>query len=67
MVFTLNQMMLPNDYDEIRKKVEALVATGELDLDEVKPEFVHGMLLLDMLSRTTLVTIFCMVLWNVWT
>jgi hypothetical protein len=67
MIYLLNWTMSPNEYDETRQRVEDLVTAGEIDLEEVRPEFVHEMLLLDMLLRTLLVTIFCMVLWNILT
>jgi hypothetical protein len=57
----------PNEYDETRQKVEDLVAAGEVDLEEVRPEFVRGILLLDMLLRTTLVSIFALAMWNILT
>jgi hypothetical protein len=67
MVFKINQTKSLTEYDETRRMVEDLVAAGEVDLEEVRPEFVRGMLMLDMLLRTTLVTIFCLVLWNILT
>lgn len=67
MVYMINQSMPPNGYDETKQRVEDLGTAGEIDLDEVRPEFIHDMLLLDMLLKTTLVTIFCVILWNIFT
>ena len=64
MIHKLNQMKTPTEFDETREKVEALVAAGEVDLEEVKPEFVEGMLVLDLILRTVLVSAFCTVLWG---
>ena len=64
MIYKLNQMKTPTEFDETREKVEALVAAGEVDLEEVKPEFVEGMLVLDLILRTVLVSAFCTVLWG---
>ena len=64
MIYLLNRTMLPTEYDETQKKVEALVATGEVDLEEVKPEFVRGMMLLDLILRTGMVSGLCVVLWD---
>ena len=65
MVHMINKSMSPSEYDKTKQIAERMVASGEIDLDEVGPEFVRGMLLLDMLLRTTLVSVFCMVLWNI--
>ncbi|MGO9379245.1 MAG: hypothetical protein ACLPN1_16635 [Dissulfurispiraceae bacterium] len=67
MVYKINQTNSPNEYDETRRRVEDLIADGEIDLEEVTPQFVRGMLRLDMLVRTSLVAIFCMALWNIFT
>jgi hypothetical protein len=64
MIYLLNQTMLPDEYQEIKKKVEALVDAGEVDLEEVRPEFVRGMMLLDMILRTGTVSAFCVMSWN---
>jgi len=40
-------MKMPMEFAYIREKVEALVAAGEVDQEEVKPEFVEKMLVLD--------------------
>lgn len=64
MVYMINHSMSPNEYDEIRQTVKDMIAAGEVYLDEVRPEFIRNMLLLDMLLRTALVTAFCMILWN---
>jgi hypothetical protein len=67
MVYMINHSMSPNEYDDTRQTVEDMIAAGEVDLDEVRPEFVRSILLLDMLLRTALVTVFCMILWNIFT
>ena len=64
MVYLLNRTMTPTEFDETKEKVEALIAAGEVDLEEVKPEFVREMMLLDLLVRTTMVSGLCVVLWN---
>ena len=43
------------------------MAAGEVELEEVKPEFLEGMLVLDLILRTVLVSVFCMVLWGMLT
>ena len=67
MIYKLNQMKTPTEFDYTREKVEALVAAGEVDLEEVKPEFVEKMLVLDLILRTVLVSVFCTVLWGMLT
>ena len=59
--------MLPNEFNETKEKVEALIAAGEVDLEEVNPEFVREMMLLDLLLRTVLVSGVCVVLWDIFT
>lgn len=46
-IYKVNQMKMPMEFADIREKVEALVAAGEVDQEEVKPEFVEKMLVLD--------------------
>jgi hypothetical protein len=60
-------MKTPMEFAETRERVEALVAAGEVELEEVKPEFLEGMLVLDLILRTVLVSVFCMVLWGMLT
>jgi len=67
MVYMINHSMSPNEYDETRQTVKDMIAAGEVDLDEVRPEFIRDMLLLDMFLRTAIVSVFCMVLWNIFT
>lgn len=52
MIYWLNQLVLPTEYDDIKRKVETLVAAGEVDLEEIKPEFERGIMLLDLILRT---------------
>jgi hypothetical protein len=67
LVSMINHSMSPNEYDETRQRVKDMVAAGEVDLDKVRPEFIRDMLLLDMFLRTALVSVFCMILWNIFT
>ena len=67
MIYKVNQMKTPMEFEETREKVEALVAAGEVDMEEVKSEFVEGMLVLDLILRTVLVSVFCMVIWEMLT
>ena len=60
-------MKTPMEFAETRERVEALVAAGEVELEEVKPEFLEGMLVLDLILRTVLVSVFCLVLWGMLT
>ena len=60
-------MKTPMEFAETRERVEALVAAGEVELEEVKPEFLEGMLVLDLILRTVLVCVLCMVLWGMLT
>ena len=67
MVYMINHSMPPNQFDETWQTVKDVIAEGVVDLDEVRPEFVRDMLLLDMILRTAIVTVFCMILWNMFT
>jgi hypothetical protein len=44
--------------------VEELIEAGEIELEEATPNFVEGLLMVDMTVRTALVTICCMFLWS---
>jgi hypothetical protein len=64
MVFLFNRYRTPCVTEDARRRVEELIESGEIELDAATPEFVEGLLLLDMMVRTVLVTIFCMYLWS---
>lgn len=64
MVWLINRDRTPCFAEDARRSVEELIEAGEIELEEATPDFVEGLLMVDMTVRTALVTIFCMFLWS---
>lgn len=64
MVWLLNLHKTPGVVEDTHRKVQELIESGDVELDEVTTDFVEGFLLLDAIVRTTLVSAVCMILWS---
>lgn len=64
MAWLINRYRTPCFAEDARRRVEELIEAGEIELEEATPNFVEGLLMVDMTVRTALVTICCMFLWS---
>jgi hypothetical protein len=63
-VYAFNRYKSPSVADDTQRRVEMLIQSGEVECSEVTTDFIDGVLLFDMILRTLLVTIFCIMLWS---
>ena len=62
-IYTTNRYYAANMSEDMAQKIKSLIASGAIEVEELTPTWVEGMLTIDMIAHSLFISILCQILY----